>query len=103
MAKVVLHPWILEMRGTLGDLVFKKSPQGKMIVAKRPDMSNVKWTPAQKAHRQRFREASAYATEALADPKVRRRYEKRAAKANMRLRDLAISDYMNGKNLLKKK
>jgi hypothetical protein len=54
MPKVVLHPWIKELHGKMGDVVFKRLPNGETIMTKRP-------------------------------------------------RDLAVSDYFQGKNLLSKK
>lgn len=65
-------------------------------------MSKVKWSKAQKAHRQRFKEAIAYAKATMAEPKVRAQYEKAAAKAGKRSFDLAVSDYFKGINLLEK-
>lgn len=102
MPKVRLKQPIVEIQGTLYDVVFKRSPQGKMIVTKRPDMSHVKWSPAQKAQRQRFKEAAAYAKAALAEPQVRIKYERKAKKQNKRAWDLAVSDYFHGKDLLTK-
>jgi hypothetical protein len=87
----------------MGDVVFKRSPNGETIITKRPDMSKVKWSPTQKAHRKRFKQASAYAKAAMADPKIRAMYEKKAAKAHKRPRDLAISAYFKGKDLLSTK
>jgi hypothetical protein len=80
MPKVTLNPLIKEMRGKMGDVVFRTLPNGEIIVSKSPDMSGVKWSQAQTKHRQRFKEASAYAQAVMADPKVRAKYEKRAAK-----------------------
>jgi hypothetical protein len=100
MPKVKFQPAILEIRGTMYDVVFKKSPQGKMIVTKRPDMSNVEWSPAQKAQRQRFKEAAAYAKAVLAEPQVRLCYERKAKEQNKRTWDLAVSDYFKGNDLL---
>lgn len=90
MPKVRLHGPIEEIRGTLYDVVFKRAPNGEMIVSKRLDMSKVKWSKAQKAQRRRIGEASTAVKAALADPKVR-------------ARDLAMSDYLNGKDLLGKR
>ena len=40
MSKANLHPLFAEIRGTLfDDLVLMRSPSGKMIVTKKPDMS----------------------------------------------------------------
>ena len=103
MPKVRLHSPIEEIRGTLYDVVFKRAPNGEMIIAKRPDMSRVKWSEAQKAQRERIREASRIVKAALADPKVRAKYERRAKKLGKRARDLAMSDYLKGEDLLGKK
>ena len=65
-------------------------------------MSKVKWSKAQKAHRQRFKQASVYAKAALAEPKVRARYERRAKKQHKRPWDVAMSDYFQRKDLLLK-
>ena len=103
MAKVILNPMIKELRGTLGDVVYRTSSNGKTYISKRPDMSKVKWSKAQKGARQRFKEASQYAKAALADPQVRVVYEKRAAKEHRVPYRVALSDYLNGKDLLSKK
>jgi hypothetical protein len=75
---------------------------GKQTVMKTPDMSNVKWSKAQKAHRKRFREAILYARMAMDDPKVSAHYEKAAKKAGRQPFRVAVSDFFEGKNLLKK-
>ena len=69
---------------------------------KTPDMSEVKWTRAQKEHPKRFREATRYA-QAMADSKARTHYEKVAAKTGRQPFRVAVSDFLAGKNLLKKK
>jgi hypothetical protein len=102
MAKVRLHALIEEINGTLYDVVFKRSPNGDQIVSRRPDMSNVEWSDAQQAHRERFGRATAYARAALAEPKLRARYEKRAKRQKKRAWDVAMSDYFAGKDLLSK-
>ena len=103
MPKVKLHPMYVEILGKMYENhVLKLSPQGELIIAKRPDMSKVKWSKAQKAHRKRFKLATAYAKEALAVPKVRRTYERRAKKLDKTPWGLAVSDYFNGENLLEK-
>ena len=91
MAKITLSPIFQEIRGKLGDFVFRRTHTGEVILSKIPDMSKVKWSKAQKAHRQRFRKAVAYAKAAL------------AAKMNKRPFDMAVSDYFKGNDLLSKK
>ena len=100
MPRVRLSPLIEEIHGTMYGVVFKKSPKGNMIVTKKPDMSKVKWSEAQTTQRQRFKEAVAYAKAALAEPKVRARYEKLAKKQHKRAWDVALSDYFQGTDRL---
>lgn len=100
MPKVKLHPMFVEIQGKMHDMVLKLSPQGELIIAKRPDMSKVKWSKAQKAHRRRFKLAVAYVKAALAEPKVRRTYERQAKKLGKRPWDVALSDYFKGNDLL---
>jgi len=66
-------------------------------------MSKVKWSKAQKRERQRMAEANEYAHAAMADPKVRVVYEKRAAKEKRIPYRVALSDYLKGINLLARK
>jgi hypothetical protein len=103
MPKARLKPLIEEIHGIIYGVVLKKSPKGKIIVTKIPDMSNVEWSEAQQAQRQRFKLANAYAKAAMAEPRVRARYEKQAARQHKRAWDVAMSDYFNGKDLLSKK
>ena len=99
MPKVKLIPIIEEIHGTLYDLVFKKTPKGEMIVTKKPDMSKVKWSKAQKANRQHMSEAITATQLALMDPKVRAKYERKAKKQGRRAWNLALSDCLKGKDL----
>lgn len=84
MPKVKFSPLIEEIEGTLHDMVFKKSPQGKIIVTKRPDISKVKWSKAQKAQRKRWAAGVASIQLVLKDPRVRARYERKAKKQGKR-------------------
>jgi len=101
MAKVTLNPIIKEMHGKTGNMVFRRSRAGDIYVIKRADMSKVKWSEAQEAHRQRFKEATAYAKAAMAQPKIRAIYEKAATKQGRSPFFVAVSDYFKGNNLLK--
>ena len=103
MAKIILNPIIQRAQGKMGNIVFRRSHTGEMSITKLPDMSNVQWSAAQQAHRQRFKLAVAYAKAAMAEPKVRAKYEKAAVKAGKRPFDLAVSDYFKGKDLLASK
>jgi hypothetical protein len=100
MPKVILNSMIEELRGAMQDFVFRTSPNGKVYLSKRPDMSKVKWSKAQEASRQRFQEASKYAQAAMRDPQVRAVYEERAAREHRQPYRVALSDYLKGKDLL---
>jgi hypothetical protein len=99
MVKVLLNPALRELRGTMGSWTYRRM-YGKQTLMKTPDMSRVKWTKAQKEHRQRFKEAIVYARRAMADPNVRAQYEKAAKKTGRQPFRVAISDFFAGKNLL---
>ena len=102
MVKVLLQTGLLELRGKMGDWTYRRM-YGKQTLMKTPDMSKVKWSKAQKASRQRFREAIAYARQAMADPQTRAHYEKAAAKAGRQPFRVAVSNFLAGENLLEKK
>jgi hypothetical protein len=103
MPRVRFKPMVVEIQGTMYEVVFKKSSRGNTIVTKRPDMSNVKWSKAQKGNWSRMEQANDYAKTAMADPKVRLIYEKRAVKEHRVPYRLAVSDYYKGKDLLSRK
>ena len=94
MAKVKLNPMIEEVQGKFGDMVFRRTRNGGLSLIRKADMSKVKWSPAQKANRQRFREATAYAKQALTNPELRAMYEEFAAQTGKRPNEVAISDYL---------
>jgi len=101
MTKVKLQPGIHSLWGRMGNLVFRRSRTGEAHLSIVPDMSRVKWSAAQQEHRQRFKQAVAYARAAMADTGVRARYEREASVKGKRPFDLAVSDYFKGRDLLK--
>jgi hypothetical protein len=102
MVRAILHPSIRRLSGTMGGMTFRWM-YGKQTLMKTPDMSNVKWSKAQKELRQRFKKAVIYAHMAMSDPKAHAHYEKVAKKTGRRPFNLAVSDFFHGKNLLEKK
>ena len=93
MAKVKLDKNLKAIWGRIGNLVYRRSHTGETYLSVAPDMSHVKWSPAQQEHRQRFKRAIAEAQAALADPVQRAQYEAAAAKAGKRTFDLAVSEH----------
>jgi hypothetical protein len=104
VAKAQIHPLFEQIRGKIHGLVFRRSHNGQISAYMTPDMSRVRWSDAQKAHRERFAEASAYARAALAKPEIRAIYEQMSIveKGNKRPYDMALKHYYNGNNLLGK-
>ncbi len=93
MPKVKLSPVIMEIHGQMGGMVFRRTWKGETTLIKKADMSGVKWSKAQAAHRQRFRKAVAFAKKAMADPQLKKAYEKAGAKKGKRAFEMAVSDY----------
>lgn len=100
MAKAKLNPLLVEVSGAMGEFVFRKSRRGEAIVARRPRKSNAEPSEAQKAHRERFKLAIAYAKAAMKDPTLRAVYEGMAVKEGKGAFAVAQSDYFNGNALL---
>ena len=99
MAKVSFDPLIKWFTGTIGKLVYRRSHNGKISVYELPDMTRVKWSRAQKDHRQHFGESSIYASAAIADPDIRAAYVQMAIDRGRNPRrpfDTAKSDYLHG-------
>jgi hypothetical protein len=107
MTKVRFHPIIEWFTGKMGNMIFRRSHNGKVSVYAAPFMKQVKWSQAQKDHRQRMSEASKYASAAVANPELRPIYIQMAEANNMnkdRPFDMAVKDYYHtGNDLLWKK
>lgn len=54
MAKVKLNPILEQVRGAVGDLVFKRYGD-EVVLARKPDVEGREASAAQTAHRERFR------------------------------------------------
>ena len=102
---------VVEIQGTMYDVVFKKSPGARRSSQRSrihlhwhagASVSGVKWRKAQKDNRKRMRYSNQYAKAAMADPQVRAVYEARATREGRVPYNVALSDYWQGKNLLPK-
>jgi hypothetical protein len=94
MAKVKLNPVIEEIRGKVGDLVFKGYGD-ETIIARRPDMEGRELTEAQEAHRERFRQATLYGKMVIADPEAKALYDEAAKKRGAPNFALMVADFFN--------
>ena len=101
MTKVRFHPIVEWFTGKMGNMVFRRSHNGKVSVYQAPYMKKVRWSQAQKDHRQRMKEASKYASAAVADPDLRPIYVQMAMDQDKnpgRPFDMAVSDYFHTGN-----
>lgn len=99
MAKAQLNPVMEQIRGAIGDLVFRHR-EGQVVISRRVDLSDREPTLGQIAVRERFRLAALYATGALADPGLRAFYEGLAASRKAVPRVLAMTDYLRPPEVL---
>jgi hypothetical protein len=93
----------LWIRGKMGKIVYRLTRNGNVSAYPAPDMSNVQWSPAQKAHRTFFRECAAYAKRAVRDPELRQFYlemAKKSKRSRGRPYDMALSDFHHGNDML---
>lgn len=92
MARARLNSALAELRGEIGGFVFKNY-SGKVVVTRQPDMSRVRPTKAQLAHRARFRQAARYADSSLKDPARRMACAQIAAERRIPIRAVLIEEY----------
>jgi len=91
--KVKLNPVFEQVRGQLGELVFREL-RGKTVASRKPTVTGEP-TVDQTAHRERFKQAAVYGKSALADPNTRTLYEEAAKVRNIPVFALTIADYFN--------
>ena len=92
MAKVELNSALSALRGTMDNWVYRRSRDGT-TVGRRPVFTGAP-TAAQRAVREKFRLAAAYARSALLDPALRARYESAARSSRMNVGAFAITDFL---------
>ena len=98
--KVKFSSYIKEIRGRMGDNIFRLCHTGEWQITRRPNMSKVKWSQAQLDQRERMAEATAYANSVKrGDPELREFYLQMAweKKRNKRWFDMAVSDYYHNR------
>ena len=100
MAIVKLGPLLQEVHGKIGDLVFRRGPNGQTIVSKVPQKKKKKSKKAQKAEKERrarqrqlMYEAHDYARAAMANPEMREHYEQQARRKRKQAYSLAFASF----------
>jgi hypothetical protein len=94
MSKARLHPSLLELKGAMGDMVFKKR-RGKVYVSIKSQGTTGEPSEAQLAQRKVFKKAVNYAKSVMADETSRAFYEDLAQRRETTARALCIGDYLN--------
>jgi hypothetical protein len=94
MAKVRLNPILEQVRGQVGDLVFRRYGD-EVVIARKPDMSDQEFTPAQLQVQERFRQAALYGKMVMADPDTKALYEEKAEAEGKPVFSLTIADFFN--------
>lgn len=93
MAKVQLNALLKQLQGAIGGLVIKQTAHGPILAAK-PDMSRVKWSPAQIAQRKLMRAASSHYRRTMEDPKLAAAAMARARKQKVPVSSLVMGEFM---------
>jgi len=94
MAKVKLNPVIMQVRGQIGDLVFKRY-EGRVILGRKNDLSEVEPNEAQLGHQERFRQAALYGKLVMADPAQKADYQAAAKALGKPVFSLTVADFFN--------
>ena len=94
MARVKLNPILEQVRGQVGDLVFKRYGE-EVVISRKPDFEGREPTAAQLAARERFREAALYGKIVMADPETKAIYVEAAKAKGQLVFSLTVADFFN--------
>lgn len=96
MPKAKLNTAIASLTGAMDGFVFKHYRNDKrgQVLSRKPDMSGVKWSPAQRAHRQRMKAAAVFHRQVLADPVLLRTYTRLARKRGVALSAVTMGEVL---------
>ncbi len=99
MAKVSENIILAKMKGAIGKQLVYRQFNGKTVVSKYPDRSEVEYTPGQLKYREVFAKASKYASSIIKDPAKKKAYK---VEPGVSVYHTALRDFMNtyGKSLL---
>jgi hypothetical protein len=103
MTKVVLNPFLSELHGGKGDMVFKTFKRGNKVVVvmtRRPRMENVIWSEKQEANRDRMRRAGEFYRTVVADEAVLALYRAVAQKKGISVPALTQRDFFRAPEIV---
>ncbi|MBL8080249.1 MAG: hypothetical protein JNM55_19925 [Anaerolineales bacterium] len=98
MAKVKLNPIVEQLRGQVGELVFRRT-FGKVVVGRKADTEGREPSPGQLEVRDRFREAALYGRVALANPATKKLYADAADKKGKPVFSMVMADFLNAPSI----
>ena len=98
MAKVKLNPIVEQLRGQVGELVFRRT-FGKVVVGRKADTEDRDPSPGQLEVRERFRQAAIYGRMALANPTTKKLYEDAANKKGKPVFSMVMADFLNAPSI----
>lgn len=93
MAKTQLNTALTTLRGRVGDLVFKQYAYGT-VVTRVPRMGRVAFTAKQRAHQQRVKDAGRFYRQVVADPELKRKYERIARRRKIPLSAVTLEVFL---------
>ncbi len=96
MAITELIPLFVSIHGRVGDKVLKQYGT-KVVISRRPVFRNRKFSEAQRAWQERFRQAVQHANRLMADPRAREVYKQEAVAKGKPVRSLMIADFLNAR------
>ena len=106
MAIIKLNPFIEEIHGKFGDAVFRRGPNGKIILSKAPQKKKKNSQKAQKKQKERnsrqqqhMLAAHDFAHAAMQDPEMKAHYEQKAIKQKSKPYLMALSAYLKGRRI----
>ena len=101
MPKLRLNASLASLSGTMDGFVYKhyKNDKRGHVLSRKPDMSGVKWSPAQRAHRRRMKAAAAFHREVLADPALLKKYIRLAKQTRVNLSAVTMGEVLRKKSV----
>jgi len=98
MAKLQLNSALASLRGSIDGWVYKQySDKRGLVLSRKPDMSQVKPSPAQLAHRKRMREAAKFHQQVLDDPALLKKFRRIATQQGINLSAATMGEILRKK------
>jgi len=94
MALAVNNPLLVNLRGRVGNLVFRQV-RNKLVISSLPERDPKPPSPAQAAKRKRFKEATAYGRQVMENPEKSAAYELAAKLRGTSVMVRCIADFLN--------